>query len=93
VVARVQQAAAALLAFDQVDFNQTIFLSKYYEEIQAEPGVVFVNITEFRRADSPLPGVDPLGTIPLGPNEVPVIPDDPQYAGGLHLVVVTRAGA
>jgi hypothetical protein len=92
VVAHVQQAAAELLAFDRVDFNQTIYLSKFYEVSQDIPGVVYVNITEFRREDSPAPAVDPLGKIALGPNEVPVIPTDPNYANGLRVVVVNQAG-
>lgn len=92
VVARVQQAAAALLAFENVDFNQTVYLSKFYEESQNVPGVVFVNITEFRREDRPVPAVDPLGKIALGPNEVPVVPAAPDYAAGLRVVVVNQAG-
>ena len=92
VVAHVQQAAADLLAFDNVDFNQTIYLSKFYEESQDLPGVLYVNITEFRREDSPVPAVEPTGKIVLGPNEVPVIPADPAYANGMRVVVINQAG-
>jgi Baseplate J-like protein len=92
VVARVQQAVGALLAFDQVDFNQTIYLSKFYEEAQEVPGVVFVNITEFRREDVPAPAVEPRGKIDVGPDEVPVVPADPDYANGVRVVVVNQAG-
>ena len=46
---QVQQAAGRLLAFDHVDFGQTIYLSKFYEAIEAIDGVAFVNISEFRR--------------------------------------------
>jgi hypothetical protein len=92
VVAQVQQAAATLLAFDRVDFNQTIYLSKFYEESQNVPGVVYVNITEFRREDQPVPAVEPLGKISLGPNEVPVIPVDPDHSAGLNVVVINQAG-
>jgi hypothetical protein len=92
VVAQVQQAAADLLAFDHVDFNQTIYLSKFYEESQNVPGVIFVNITEFRREDTPAPAVEPTGKIALGPNEVPVIPTDPDYVNGLRVVVINQAG-
>lgn len=74
VVERVRQVMADLLAFDRVDFRQTIYLSRFYEVSQDVPGVVFVNITEFRRADTPDPLVDPRGTLVLGPNEVPVPP-------------------
>ncbi|MEC4018809.1 baseplate J/gp47 family protein [Streptomyces sp. H27-D2] len=92
VVAAVQAAAAGLLAFDRVGFQQTVYLSKFYEETQDVPGVIFVNITEFRRGDRPSPAVDPLGKLALGPNEVPVIPADPDYAPGLKVVVVNQGG-
>ena len=48
--------------------------------------MVFVNITEFRRADVAEPVVEPRGRIELGPNEVPVLPDEPDYAEGLKIV-------
>lgn len=83
VVAQVRQVVADLLAFDRVDFRQTIYLSRFYEVSQDVPGVVFVNITEFRRADTPTPAVDPRGTLVLGANEVPVLPPD-----GVRVVVV-----
>jgi predicted phage baseplate assembly protein len=92
VVARVRQAAADLLAFDHVDFSQTLYLSKFYEESQNLPGVLYVNITEFRREDSSDPAVEPTGKIVLGPNEVPVVPTDPAYANGMRVVVVNQAG-
>jgi len=92
VLARVQLAAADLLAFDRVDFKQTVYLSKFYEEIQSVPGVVFVNINEFRRGDQPPPHVEADGTIRLGPNEVPVIPDDPAYQAGLRIELVDQGG-
>jgi len=92
VVAQVQQVAADLLAFDNVSFSQTLYLSKFYEDSQDLPGVVFVNITEFRREDSPVPAVEPTGKITLGPNEVPVVPADPAYANGMSVVVINQAG-
>jgi uncharacterized phage protein gp47/JayE len=92
VLAAVRQAAAALLAFDRVGFGQTVYLSRFYEDSQSVPGVVFVNIKEFRRGDRPVPAVEPHGTIPLGPNEVPVVPADPDYALGLKVVVVDQGG-
>ena len=90
VVAQVRQAAAGLLDFDRVDFNETVYLSKFYEQCQEVPGVIYVNITEFRRADQqdPKEKVEPRGTIVLGPNEIPVVPSDPDYADGLRVVVV-----
>ena len=92
VVALVQQAGAGLLAFEKVDFNQTVYLSKFYEESQNVPGVQFVNITEFRRGDQPIPAVEPHGRIVLGPNEVPVVPADAAYALGLKVVLVGQGG-
>ena len=92
VVANVQQAAAGLLAFDKVDFHQTVYLSRFYEDSQNVPGVVFVNITEFRRGDQPVPPVEPHGTIVLGPNELPVIPTEADYKLGLKAVVVHQGG-
>ncbi|MFJ9036650.1 baseplate J/gp47 family protein [Streptomyces sp. NPDC102406] len=90
VVAQVQQAAARLLDFERVDFNQTVYLSKFYEETQDVPGVVFVNITEFRRGDRTGAPVEPHGTLVLGPNEVPVIPPEPEYRLGLKVIVLEQ---
>jgi uncharacterized phage protein gp47/JayE len=93
VSAAVLAVAAAMLNFDQVDFGQTIYLSRYYERIQEVPGVTFVNITEFRRADDPAgPPLAPSGLIQLGPNEIPVIPSDAAYRAGLNLVVTGQGG-
>ncbi|GIH14142.1 baseplate J/gp47 family protein [Rugosimonospora africana] len=92
VVDQVRQAAAALLAFDRVDFGQTVYLGRFYEAVQDTPGVVYVNITEFRRADRPVPAVDPLGKLSLGANEIPVIPADADYASGLRVVLVSQGG-
>ncbi|MFI6644009.1 baseplate J/gp47 family protein [Streptomyces sp. NPDC050504] len=88
VVAAVRTAAGALLAFERVDFRQTVYLSKFYEEIQDVPGVVFANITEFRRGDRQGPAVEPSGTLALGANEVPVAPTDPAYGSGIKIVVL-----
>ncbi|MFF1380461.1 baseplate J/gp47 family protein [Streptomyces sp. NPDC058308] len=90
VVAQVQQAAARLLDFERVDFNQTVYLSKFYEETQDVPGVVFVNITEFRRGDRTGAPVEPHGTLVLGSNEVPVVPLEPDYRLGLKVIVLEQ---
>jgi len=92
VVAQVQRAAADLLAFDRVTFGQTVYLSRFYEDSQSVPGVVFVNIIEFRRGDEPPLRVEPSGTIRLAPNEVPIIPVDADYRAGLRVEVVSQAG-
>jgi hypothetical protein len=92
VKARVQRAAAELLAFEQVDFGQTIYLSKFYEDSQRVAGVLFVNVTEFRRGDRPTPAIEPSGKVELGPNEIPVIPGDADYAAGMRVVITDQGG-
>ncbi|MEO8258888.1 MAG: baseplate J/gp47 family protein [Acidobacteriota bacterium] len=82
----VQQAVRALLAFENVGFQQTVYLSKFYEAIEAIDGVAFVNISEFRRDGQPAGGVEPAGKIELSAHEIPTIPSDsPAYAAGLRL--------
>jgi hypothetical protein len=88
VQAAVQQAAAALLAFDNVSFGQTIYLSKFYEASETIPGVQFVNITEFRRGDEPSGTIESTGFIKLASNEVATIPPDAAYATGIQVVLV-----
>ncbi|MFE5923814.1 putative baseplate assembly protein [Streptomyces sp. NPDC056468] len=90
VVAAVQRTAAELLAFDRVDFGDTVHLSRFYDRIQDVPGVDFVNITEFRRGDSPQPLIAQHGTIELGPHEVPMVPDAPGYEAGLKVELLER---
>lgn len=46
---QVQRVAGDLLAFANVDFAETLYLSKFYEAIEAIAGIEFVTITEFRR--------------------------------------------
>jgi predicted phage baseplate assembly protein len=83
---QVQQAAGRLLAFENVDFAQTIYLSKFYEAIEAVDGVAFVNISEFRRAGEKPGALAPEGKIELGAHEIPIIPtDQPEYASGIQL--------
>jgi hypothetical protein len=91
---KVRSAAGAVLAFDNVDFAKPVFLSRFYEVIEAIEGVYFTNVSEFRRADRPPDPsdpailVDPSGKITLGENEIPAPPADPEYAGGIKVVVV-----
>jgi hypothetical protein len=92
VLAKVQQAGADLLAFDNVDFGRTIYLSKFYEAIESIPGTLFVNITEFRRGDKPTPAVEPSGKILVAESEVPMIPTDTDYAPGLKVVITNQGG-
>lgn len=83
---QVRQAAANLLAFDNVDFKQALYLSKFYEAIEAVEGVAYVTITQFSR-DKASTGVDSSGIILLGTNEIPRTPDDPEYAAGIKVRV------
>jgi Baseplate J-like protein len=87
VLAAVQKAAAALLAFDNVSFGQTIYLSKFYEVGETVPGVDYVNVTEFRRGDVTTPLVAPSGKIELAPDQVPIAPTDPAYAGSIQVLI------
>jgi hypothetical protein len=50
---QVVKAGAELLAFENVEFAQVLYLSKFYETIEAIEGVQGVNIVEFRR-DNPV---------------------------------------
>ena len=92
VQARVEQATAAVLAFDNVDFGQTVYLSKFYEVSEAIAGVLYVNVSEFRRADRQTPAVESTGKIALAPNEVPVLPNDPAYPAGIKVVITNQGG-
>ncbi|MCZ6674948.1 MAG: baseplate J/gp47 family protein [Verrucomicrobia bacterium] len=88
---RVEEAAGKLLAFDNVDFGQTLYLSKFFEAIEAIEGVEFVNIMEFRREEQQTGYFEPSGKIELEINEVPRIPDAPDdgpaYAGGIKVLL------
>ncbi|MBV7328173.1 baseplate J/gp47 family protein [Chloroflexi bacterium TSY] len=88
---QVQAAGGNLLAFDHVDFGQTLYLSKFYEAMEAIEGVAFVNIIEFRRGDQAVDHFETSGKIELSMNEIPRIPDDPDddpaYAGGIKVIL------
>jgi len=88
---QVQAAAGNLLAFDNVDFGQTIYLSKFYEAIEAIAGVEYVTIREFRREDQDAGSIESSGKIVLSSHEIPRVPDDaddgPNYAGGLKVML------
>ena len=87
VVSRVQQAAATLLAFERVDFNQLIYSEQV---LRREPERSRSGLRQHHRV--PARGsartlVAPLGKIELGANEVPVIPADKDYAAGMQVIV------
>ncbi len=91
---KVKQGVGSLLAFDNVDFGQKIYLSKFYEAIEDIDGVAYVNISEFRHknqkpeelisADIP---IDREGKIELKPDELPVIPEEAAYVDGIKLTL------
>lgn len=78
---KVRLAVTRLLAFDNVDFGEKIYLSKLYESIEAIEGVEYVNITEFRHQCQSPGYVEETGKIELGINEVPVS----AYPGGIKI--------
>ncbi|VVS94486.1 baseplate J/gp47 family protein [Desulfoluna spongiiphila] len=81
-------AAGELLALPHVDFAQTLYLSKFYEAMEAVEGVAFVNIDEFRRDNDPPGAVAPSGKIILEDHEIPVVPSgNAAYADGILLRV------
>lgn len=92
---KIEEAARQLLAFENVDFGEVIFLSKVYEALEAIAGVHFVNVTEYRREGDVSSSIRSDGRIELGVNEIPRIPgtsvQDPEadtdYANGLILTL------
>ncbi len=82
---KVQRAAGRLLAFEHVDFKQVLYLSKFYEAIEAIDGVEYVNITEFRDERQKEGAIEPTGKIELGSDEIPQIPDDDAYDKGIKV--------
>jgi hypothetical protein len=90
---QVRSAAGALLAFDNVDFALPVYLSRFYEVIEAIDGVMYANISEFRRFDKPADPDDPhvtvekTGVLQMGPDEIPTPPADEGYDGGLKVIV------
>ncbi|MDH5575257.1 MAG: baseplate J/gp47 family protein [Nitrospirota bacterium] len=90
IIEQVRTHAGSLLDFKHVDFGKTLYLSKFFEAIEAIPGVQFVNITEFRRQSDPVGTSDATGRLLFEPHELPAIPSEPgdaDYASGLKVVV------
>lgn len=86
---QVEAAVQGLLTFENVDFEDRLFLSKVYEAIEQIEGVRGVNITHFTKADpaeTDLPLDLPLdGTLRFGWNEIPIA----AYPQGIQLDSVT----
>lgn len=55
---QVSDAVAGYLAYDAVDFEQTLYPSDLYALVEAVPGVIAANITRFNRSDQPASTVD-----------------------------------
>lgn len=87
VTARVIAAAGQLLAFDNVDFGQSLYVSRFYDVIQEVDGVTYVNITEFRREDDKALLLPQSGKIELRANEIPSPSNRPNYQGGIQVKV------
>jgi len=85
----VQAAVAGLLAFDAVDFGDTLFLSKVYEAIEGVDGVRGVNITRFNLRGDPGPPIPESGRLAFGWNEIPVA----AFVDGIQLTTVTGGAA
>jgi predicted phage baseplate assembly protein len=64
----VEDAVAALLAYDAVEFGQPVYLSRLYDAAQSLPMVTSLTITQFSRDRDG--GVDPGGVIELQPFEL-----------------------
>lgn len=100
VKAECERAGAALLEFARVKFNDTLYLSKFYEALEAVEGVDFVTISEFRRTgDSEIiakdgkitTDVDELPRAPLvadpDPDPDPNQPAPPVYTAGVQILI------
>jgi hypothetical protein len=66
-------AIAALLAFENVDFGQSIYQSDLYAALDPVPGILDVTLRRFRRQDAPAISIEkrlqelnlpPLGQLP-----------------------------
>jgi uncharacterized phage protein gp47/JayE len=68
VRAAVEAAVARLLSFDNVDFGESIFLSRLYDAVQSLPQVASLTVTRFSR--DPDGGVDADGVLELEPFEL-----------------------
>lgn len=90
VSAEVLKVSNNLLAFDKVDFAHKIFISKFYEVIEAIEGIEYVTIlaSDFRREGIPGSNDEP-GRIELRESEIPRMPTDPEdddaYSAGIKI--------
>jgi uncharacterized phage protein gp47/JayE len=93
----IQEAVGTYLAFDQVDFGKTVYLSKLYEKIEDIRGVAYVNINEFRSEHMPAGHIESAGMIKLNESQIPIIPNDPdddtEYLGGARVIFKREAAS
>jgi hypothetical protein len=86
---KVYNAVSSLLAFNNVKFGDTVYLSKFYEAIEKIEGVKYVTIKQFTRNYKEKEEIEKDGIIELGVNEIPRIPNDPEddqnYARGIYI--------
>ena len=96
VAEQVRREAGGLLAFEKVRFGEPIFLSRFYEAIEAIEGVDHVFISQFRKAaavsegseiEIPPDGIESDGQIPLAKEELPTAPTAADYADGIRVVI------
>jgi predicted phage baseplate assembly protein len=85
VIAAAKSAADALLAFDEVDFGETLYLSRFYDAIQSTAGVRFANIIEFKQTGQK-DKVESRGQINLLENQIPIPPSDKLYSSGIQVI-------
>lgn len=86
----IEEAVQNVLDFENVDFAETLYLSRLYQILESLEGVRYVGITEFQRKEDQTrdaSAVDPIASrIQLKRNEIPTIPTDaPEYAQGIKL--------
>ncbi len=65
-----QEAVAGLLAFENVEFEDKLYISKIYEAIEAIEGVKGVHVSRFARPDS-LQDLPESGSLTFGWSEIP----------------------
>lgn len=89
---KVYSTVSNLLAFENVKFNDRIYLSKFYDKIMDIDGVQYVTIKQFTRTYEE-EEIEEDGIIELDVNEIPRIPndadDDRKYARGLYISSLT----
>lgn len=92
VAEQVRAAVRGVLAFDRVGLGEVVYLSKFFEAIEAIDGVAGVNITEFSRPKQEM-RVPPDGKLVMKPNELPRAADAGDLTRHPHPVTTVGDGA